>query len=362
MKVLKPRGLFRQRRLVHALTATLLPLAAAAAVAPCAARPQAQNRKTAVQVASGDMNQCGPSRKRKSDADISCLRGKVRAVTAEHFTARTQDGLVVEGDLYAIVKDYFDESGNRTMAEISDNAPGPVGVVYRRGFFSFDAQGRAAGSKWYEDGSDAPKSVVAYSYDERGNRVKIDSARTEPDAHIVQEFTYDEEGREVGGSFSRLTADGWQTQTHKTAVTVEGGTTHSRSYSPDGKLRGRVTVLKDERGNPLSEELYGVDARGEERLLRKVAYRYDPRGFLTEVVYHKAEEWLGARAVYEYDEKGNVTSLTRYNGDGTFAAGGRREYVYDAAGNWVKRVTYSRRSEGGAAEAYHVERRQITYY
>jgi len=227
---------------------------------------------------------------------------------------------------------------------------------------SFDEQGRMTSSKWYAVGADEPSSVVAYTYDERGNRVKIDSWRTKPDAHFIQESSYDAEGHEVGTSYSHLTPDGWQTSKSRNVTTVEGGLTSVRTYSPDGTLRGRTEILRDERGNVLGEELYGTDARGEEQLQRKVTYRYDRKGFLREVVYDKAEASLGARAVYEYDEKGNCTSLTRYNADGTFAAAVQREYEYDAAGNWVTCVSFSRPWENRAPEPYNIVRRQITYY
>jgi hypothetical protein len=127
-------------------------------------------------------------------------------------------------------------------------------------------------------------------------------------------------------------------------------------------LQGRAEVLKDERGNTLNEELYRTDARGEEQLKWKATYKYDRKGFLVEVVYHKADASLGARAVYEYDGQGNCTSLTKYNADGTFAVAMRRQYEYDAAGNWVTCVGFSRPSENTAPEPYNIVRRQITYY
>jgi hypothetical protein len=216
-------------------------------------------------------------------------------------------------------------------------------------------------SKWYEAGADEPSSVVAYTYDERGNRVKTDSWRTKPDTHLIMETSYDAEGREVGGSFSRLTPEGWQTTRSKKVTTVEGGLTRVQSYSLDGKPQGRSEILRDERGNVLGEELYHTDARGEEQLQWKVTYRFE-KGFLKEAVYHKADAWLGARAVYEYDERGNCISLTRYNADGTFAAAARREYEYDAAGNWVTCVCFGQPAEDAAPVPYNVVHRRFTYY
>lgn len=357
MNAQNPRGLIRHRNLIRASIAALLPLAlAAAGVVPGAAQQEARRKKAEVQIGPGEMDACGPHP--RSESGSECLRGKVMTITGEQRPVRMQGGRAVEGELFSTVKVNYDERGNRTLVLGS----GPVGLPDRRHVYSYDAQGRMTGVEIYEAGTDAPKSVVLYSYDERGNRVKLDSTRTEPDARMIQEFSYDEEGREVGGSTSHLTAGVWRTHTHKTAVTVEGKTIHSRSYSPEGVLRGRVTTLKDDRGNTLGEELYRVGARGEEQLRWKAAYRYDEKGFLREVFYHKADEWLGARAVYEYDERGNMTSLKRYHGDGTFAVGGHREYEYDAAGNWVKRVTSHWLSESGPAQPYRVERRHITYY
>jgi YD repeat-containing protein len=353
---------FRRGKLVAAIVAPLLSLGAASATAQ---DKPARDKKAVVRVGDGELSRCGaaPLRGETTHAK-ACLRGKVRAVTTEARAAREEGGVVVEGALYFVGRDTYDERGNLTLSELSDssNGPGPVGAVFRRGVFGFDEQGRMTGSKWYEAGADEPTSAVAYTYDGRGRRVKIDSRRTKPDSHLVQEFAYDEKGREVGTTTSSLTPDGWKTSKSEKVTAVGGGLTVVRSYSADGRYGGRTEVLKDERGNILNEELYETDARGEEQLRWKVAYRYDERGFLREVVYHKADASLGSRAVYEYDGQGNCTSLTRYNADGTFAAAVRREYEYDAAGNWVAFVAFSRSSENAAPRPLNIVRRQITYY
>lgn len=356
MKAGNSRRFLRRGRLVAAILSLLLSLGAAPA--------PAQDGKAVVRIGDGELSLCGALPRAQTAGEKLCLRGKIRAVTTEARTARAQGGGLVEGPVYFVGRDTYDERGNLTLAELSDsgNGPGPVGVVFRRGVNSYDEQGRMTGSKWYEPGADEPSSAIAYTYDGRGNRVKVDSWRTKPDAHVIQEFSFDDEGHEVGSISSTLTPDGWKTIKSRKVTTVEGGLTIVRSYSPEGAPRGRTEVLKDERGNILSEELYQANARGEERLQWKVAYRYDRRGLLREVVYHKAGAWLGARAVYEYDEQGNCTSLTRYNADGTFAAAVRREYEYDATGNWVTCVSFSRPSEDGAPEPYKIVRRRITYY
>jgi len=359
VKAERVRRPFRRGKLFVVVVAPLLSLAAAVATAQ-----GKQEKKSEVSVGDADMYPCGASPRAETAAEKSCLRGKVRLVTKEMRRANASGGGFVEGVLYSVVKETYDERGNLTLVEISDgsNGPGPVGVLFRRGVQSFDAQGRMTGAKWYGPGADEPSSVLAYSYDGRGNRVKIDSRRTKPDAHIVEESSFDADGREVETTLNRLTPDGWKTGRSKHVTAVEGGLTVVRTYSPEGALRGRTEVLRDGRGNLLGEELYSADARGEERLRRKVTYRYDGEGFLREVVYHKAEAFLGARAVYEYDEHGNCTSLTRYNADGTFAVSVLREYEYDAAGNWVKYVGLSRPWENRAPEPYMVVRRRITYY
>jgi hypothetical protein len=359
VKAERPRRLFRHRKLVAAIIAPLLLLGVAAAPAR-----DKQAKQAAVQIGDGELSKCGASPSAKTSSEKSCLRGKVRAITTEARTARALGGGMVEGALYSVTKHTYDERGNVTLIELSDsgNGPGPVGVIFRRGVNSYDEQGRMTSSKWYEAGADEPVSVVAYSYDERGNRVKIDSWRTKPDAHLIMETSYDAEGHEVGDSSSRLTPRGWQTSKSKKVTTVEGMLTRVRSYSADGAYRGRTEVLRDERGNILNEELYGADARGREQLQWKVTYRYDREGLLREVVYHKAEASYGARAVYEYDEQGNCISLTKYNADGTFAGAVQREYVYDAVGNWVTCVSFSRPGENRVPVPFNIVRRQITYY
>lgn len=362
MNTHRPGCPFRRGKLVAAFVALLLSLGAAAALAQD--RP-AQDKKAEVRVGDNELSRCGAASLRgETTYEKACLRGKVRAVTTEARTARAQGGGFVEGALYFVGRDTYDERGNLTLAELSDsgNGPGPVGVVFRRGVNRYDGQGRMTSSTWYAAESDEPSSAVAYEYDERGNRVKTDSWRTKPDAHLIWETSFDAEGHEVGTTSRNLTPDGWKTSKRKKVTTVEGGLTIARSYSLDGKPRGRTETLRDERGNILSEELYEVDARGAEQLRWKATYKYDRKGFLNEVVYHKAEAWLGARAVYEYDAQGNCISLTKYNADGTFAVAAQREYEYDAAGNWVTCVSFSRPLENRAPEPHNIVRRRITYY
>lgn len=357
MKTERPRRPFRKGRLFAAVAAALLSFSVAAAQD----RP---DRKAVVQIGDGELSKCGAPPSAKTSSEQRCLRGRVRTVTTEARRARAEGGAPVGGAPYFVGRDTYDERGNLTLAELSDsgNGPGPVGVVFRRGLNSYDEQGRMTGSKWFEAGSDEPASVVAYTYDERGNRVKIDSWRTKPDSHIIMESSYDAEGREVGSSVSRLTPEGWQTSKSRRVTAVEGGLTVVRTYSADGAPRGRTEVLRDARGNTLGEEVYHTDARGEEQLRLKITYRYDERGLLREVVYHKADAWLGSRAVYEYDEQGNCTSLTRYRADGSFAVAVERRYEYDAAGNWVAFVSFSRSGENRAPVPYTIVRRRITYY
>jgi hypothetical protein len=283
----------------------------------------------------------------------------VKTIKGEARVAPAQGGRVVEGDPYLVYEENYDERGNKTLVAISDNSPGPVGVVYRRLVYIPDAQGRLSRYESYPHGWTQPHDVIVYSYDERGNRVRVETTRTGTSIHAVQEFSHDAEGRVTEHSFSTA-ADGWKR--HRSVQSYEGNLIHSGAVSEAGVQTARGTILTDERGNPLSVEHYRIDARGEEHLIRKVTYEYDRRGFLTEVRYHKAEEWLKARAVYEYSERGDLTRLTRYNADGSFAGSEHREYVYDAAGNWVKRVTSLRASEGGPLVPQRVERRSIKYY
>ncbi|MBV8858564.1 MAG: hypothetical protein JOZ02_16645 [Acidobacteria bacterium] len=360
MNVRRPGRPFRRKNLFGAFIVPVLSLVTLAGRAPGAGYPRPQGGGGAVRVVPSDMDMCAAPARPGDAWDGFCLRGKVKALTDELRAARVEGGRVEDGELIEIVKESFDGRGRRTLREMSSNHPGPVGAAFSKLVYSYDPSGRMTGWMSYEAGSTVPELVVVLSYDERGNRVRAEATGAKPGARYVQEFTYDAGGRLVGDSFSRLTDGGWQT--HRQVVTFEGAVAHVRVYSPDGALASRGTTLSDGRGHLLGEEGYRVNAQGEEELDRKVTYRYDPKGRLTEVIYQRAEERLGARAVYEYDESGNVTSLTRYNADGSFAASGHREYEYDAAGNWVRRVDSARSSEGAAPAPYLVERRHITYY
>jgi hypothetical protein len=133
------RSSFRRGRLVAAIVAPLLWLGAASA--PAQDRP-AQDKKAVVRVGDSELSLCGASPHAQTYGKSLCLRGRVRAVMTEARTARAQGGGLVEGALYSVVKDTYDERGNLTLAELSDsgNGPGPVGVVFRRGLNSYDEQ------------------------------------------------------------------------------------------------------------------------------------------------------------------------------------------------------------------------------
>jgi hypothetical protein len=359
MNAQRARGPFRLRKLVPAIIAPLLPL-----VMSGAALPQAQNQKVKEWTISAALDLCGPTRKSKpgrdalTDWDGFCLQGKVKTLIGEDRTTRAEDGLLVEGDVYAISKNHFDERGNLALREAGDNTFGPIRLVYRL-TCSFDAQGRKTGCKSFADAESGPYQELVYSYDERGNRVRMETKRPDMGAHFISEFSYDAEGRKV--EERSLSPEG--RVTFKVVYTYEGNLTHSRGYSSGGTHTKGLRLLHDDRGNLLSEEHYSLDARGGENVWRKVTYKYDRRGFRTEVNYHKADEGPdGARVVYEYDERGNVASLTKYLADGSFAVSEHREYEYDAGGNWVKRVIWRRYSAGGPLVPQRVERRRLTYY
>ena len=360
MSVHRPRNRFRLRKLITAIIAPLLPL-----VMSGAAQPQAPNKKVNEQTISADMNLCGPTRKSKpgrdafTDWDGFCLRGKVRTITDEDRKTWIQGGLLVEGDVYGITETHFDERGNITLREVSHNKFGPAGAYHRRSVFNSDAQGRLTGWKSFADGESGAEQELVYSYDGRGNRIRMETKRPDVGVHIIREFSYDPEGRK--GEERSLSPEG--RETFKVVHAYEGNLTHSRGYSRDGTHTKGVRLLHDDRGGLLSEEHYSLDAQGGENIWRKVTYKYDRRGFLTEIHYHKAEEEpRGAGVVYEYDERGNVASLTKYRADGSFAVSEHREYEYDGDGNWVKRVSSRRISENGAAVPYRVEHRSLTYY
>jgi hypothetical protein len=297
---------------------------------------------------------CGALRHPKSDSERSCLQGKVKTVRGERRSVAVWGGRLVEAPAIYFEESY-DERGNKTEV-VGNNA---ALSDPKRTIFSFDDKGRPTGNKLFVARSPDPVEVRAYSYDERGNKIKDEVIRPEADQRSVIEYSYDAKGRKTEESYGFWNINGWA---HKTVYTYEGNVVRHVIYSKDGAVTGKGVSVYDDDHHLVSEEQYAVAAGGEPTLWRKVSYRYDARGLTVETLYEKAEERLGARAVYGYDERENLKSVTRYRGDGSFIVREVIEYKYDARGSWVERLSSYQRSEEGEPEPFFVERRVITYY
>lgn len=151
-----------------------------------------------------------------------------------------------------------------------------------------------------------------------------------------------------------------------------------------------ILTFLDAGGRPTRKVLYDED----ERVIRRIGFRYDERGWLLE-----EGEWIGGcirdfRNSYEYDALGRTTRMVKRWSDihtehRTFAYNGRGDVIeesihqesgllltgnpgsqswierftfqYDERGNWLERRTETI-LQSGETRVSMVDRRQLTYY
>jgi len=88
----------------------------------------------------------------------------------------------------------------------------------------------------------------------------------------------------------------------------------------------------------------------------KETFRYNSKGLQTKKSEYNAMGELYSVIVYEYNEQNDKTSLKKYDAANTMNYYENYEYVYDANGNWIEKIS----SEKG--EKVSEEKRTISYY
>jgi hypothetical protein len=250
-----------------------------------------------------------------------------------------------------------------------------------------------------------------YLYDERGRQVR--TVVIEPDGSAADSETcnYDDAGRATKTKLLRNPRFNvsYSIEGTSTSVGCPGATAISTTYDDDnlpsevgflnvdGKLIKRVTLLRDEAGRLLKEEVTMIGAPpwhgmqfGEHQEAAESAFSqifadafsstsciYDDRGRLIQRD-HSMGTLGGDRTTYRYEDRDEAVEETTehttreasLNEDGTlqYSPGAshiqhnRLEYTYDSHGNWTKRTVSYRLEPESAFLLSNIERREIEYY
>lgn len=222
------------------------------------------------------------------------------------------------------------------------------------------------------------------NFDEQGNytdRIGIENGNARPFRN-----KYDSLGRMI------LRTE--KPSSERTVFKYSTGKIETTTELDDGHVLDRNVYILDEFGRKISVEYFLIDENLGKRLLDppdKTLFKYDAKGRLIETATVKrdgspAEGWLFGVSRYanKYDEKGNLIERTAYKLDGSsfnvwtriFDSSGRLIEVnstrfgkvvysaHDAAGNWLKSVTYKRAEKNGKSveEPTEAAYRSIKYY
>ena len=206
--------------------------------------------------------------------------------------------------------------------------------------YTYNEQGKMLTSKWsYDDDFEYSE----YTYDNRGNVVRINSSDSYSSESSWSEYqySYDQYGNKTSESY--LTSGGYSNSTEYSYTYAPNGTvleqyvdgTLRHTYNEQGNLTGDYLLISS--GDNLLDYRYEYDDQG--RLTAKYSLMY----------YSWNPDLVGEylQAAYEYDDNGNI--ISKYSGSsGTtwFWTGGYKSnfngtiYVYDENGRVIE--AYSR--------------------
>jgi hypothetical protein len=250
-----------------------------------------------------------------------------------------------------------------------------------------------------------------YLYDEHGRHVKTVVIEPDGSAADSETYNYDDAGRKTKTKFLRNPRFNvsYSIEGTSTAVGCPGATAISTTYDDDnlpsevcflnvdGKLIERVTLLRDEAGRLLKEEVtmigsppwhgmyFGEHQEAAEAAISQIfadafsstSYTHDACGRLVERDHRMGT--LGEdRTIYGYEDRDDAVEETTehttreasLNEDGTirYSPGtsnvqhNRFDYIYDSHGNWTSRTVSFRLEPESAFGLSNIERREIEYY
>jgi hypothetical protein len=296
----------------------------------------------------------------------------------------------------------FRQDGKLSKTETSN----PDGSVYFCDW-RYDEAGRVTGLLFGMRGGETGET--RYLYDERGRHVRTVVIAPDGSATDSETCSYDDAGRKTKTEFLRNPQFdvSYSIEGTSTGVGCPGATAISTTYDNltsevgflniDGKLIKRVTLLRDDAGRLLKEEVIMIGAPpwpgmdfGEHQeavgaaigqifadSFLSTSYTYDGRGRLIQ-----RDDRMGTlggnRTTYRYEDRDEAVEETTehtsreasLNEDGTlqYTPGtshiqhNRFEYTYDSHGNWTSRTVSFQLEPESAFRLSNIERREIEYY
>ena len=328
----------------------------------------------------------------KTDKDRDGLFGPVKSVEAFLVDFVSRDNGTVEEKTRPWHTTTFNTDGNISERSSYDQN----GTITARYVHTYDAKGRSTGYEEYAALLDKTLTIPRrHVYTLNGDGRRIEYIVFESNGSVGTRFVYkyDTRGKRI--------EEQWYAHTGKlggrTVYTFDenGNETSLTSYQPDGTpgfkniskydSNGNKTESLQYHGNPLRFKiLYTYDSKGrilEQETLEfnsppgalltshgpepgKVVYTYDDDKRTKEVATYDVDGTLKAKITYAYDERENEVGLKQLNADGSLKNGESQitNIEYDSYGNWTRKTRLIQSEKGGQPQAFHAQRRVITYY
>jgi len=168
-------------------------------------------------------------------------------------------------------------------------------------------------------GNPSEYELLTYAYDSLGRLERV-TAQRGSEERVCESVRYSADGTCTTTAYPRPLTD---EQRRNTSGSGESALHHS----PDAVA---VMTLLDAHGRPVRRVLYDTD----DRVIRRVAFRYNPRGLLAE----EGEIIAGTirpdfRNVYRYDDVNRMIEADRRWGD---VGGMRRTFTYNERGDVIE--------------------------
>ena len=260
----------------------------------------------------------------------------------------------------------YDTNGRSTGYEEYPYLIDKTLTIPRRHVYTLNGEGRRVEYIVFESNGKVGTRFV-YKYDTRGNLIEeqwygytgILGGRTVS--------TFDEFGNQT----SQTNYQGDSALNWKNTSTYDSNGNKTESLQYHGKtLRYKFLCSYDSKGRILEKEtvefnsIPGALPPTHSPEPGKVVYTYDDEKRTKEVATYEVDGRLKDKFVYAYDERNNEVGLKVFNADGSLKNGETQitNIEYDSYGNWTMKTSLIKSEKGGQPQAYHAQRRVITYY
>lgn len=242
-----------------------------------------------------------------------------------------------------IVKTYFTEQGNLRAKEKFDQK----GNLEWREVNSYDQSDNLIKQVLYHYQKVSRKTINQFN---KGNQL-VQSVMFDSDEKIVEKklAQFDNLGNNTLTAYTMKR--GVLEKTSASVFNRNGNNTENRSFT-DKKLVREELNKYDNRSN--RTECLEIDLNSKERKLRH--FNYNTQNDMTEVITLNTSLMIESRINYSYDNGHHLTKISIYGVAGNHQGSKDFLYEFDAAGQWIKQITFERR------KAVSITVRNIEYY